>query len=109
MVLLDIIARNSIKNWSVNMLHPYPGNESLIGDAIKLSSDLHAYRHKGLFVIGFEHDPAKISLDPLIDSFESIARRVVKMALGERIEEKRKDLCHPEHQVLRCIGWQLKT
>ena len=24
------------ENWSVNMLHPYPGNVSLISDAIKL-------------------------------------------------------------------------
>ena len=96
------------ENWSVNMLHPYAGNVSLIGDAIKLACNLHAYPHKGLFVIGFEHDSAKISLDPLIDSFELIAKLVMKIALGERIEEKRKGLCHPQHQLLRCIGWQLK-
>ncbi|MBI3803842.1 MAG: hypothetical protein HY282_08785 [Nitrospirae bacterium] len=24
------------ENWSVNLLHPYPGNVSLIGDALKL-------------------------------------------------------------------------
>jgi len=28
---------NEAENWSVNMLHPYKGNVSLIGDAIKLS------------------------------------------------------------------------
>src|SRR5215475_9485889 len=94
------------ENWSVNMLHPYAGNVSLIGDAIKLAK-LENYRHKGLFVIGFEHSPAKISLDPLISAFELIARRVMNIALGERIEEKRDGLVHPEHQVLRCIGWQL--
>jgi hypothetical protein len=95
------------ENWSVNMLHPYAGNVSLIGDAIKLSA-LDTYSHKGLFVIGFEHNPAKTSLDPLLDSFESIARQVMKINLGERIEEKREGLVHSEHQVLRCIGWQLK-
>jgi len=94
------------ENWSVNMLHPYAGNVSLIGDAIKLSNIDH-YRHKGLFVIGFEHSPAKISLDPLINSFELIARQVMNIALSERIQEKRDGLVHPEHQVLRCIGWQL--
>jgi hypothetical protein len=94
------------ENWSVNMLHPYPGNVSLIGDAIKLAK-LENYRHKGLFVIGFEHSPAKISLDPLISAFELIARRVMHIAIGQRIEEKRDGLVHPEHQVLRCIGWQL--
>jgi hypothetical protein len=95
------------ENWSVNMLHPYAGNVSLIGDAIKLSK-LDTFPHKGLFVIGFEHNPAKISLDPLLDSFESISRRVMKIELGERIEQKREELVHSEHQVVRCIGWQLK-
>ena len=95
------------ENWSVNMLHPYAGNVSLIGDAIKLSK-LDTYPNKGLFVIGFEHNPAKISLDPLIDSFESIAKQVMKIDLGDRIEQKRVELVHSEHQVVRCIGWQLK-
>ncbi len=40
------------ENWSVNMLHPYAGNVSLIGDAIKLSK-LDTFPNKGLFVIGF--------------------------------------------------------
>jgi hypothetical protein len=94
------------ENWSVNMLHPYSGNVSLIGDAIKLAS-LSAFPYKGLFVIGFEHNPAKISLDPLLDSFEAIGRQVMNIGLGERIEQKREGLVHPEHQVLRCVGWQV--
>jgi hypothetical protein len=94
------------ENWSVNMLHPYSGNISLIGDAIKLAA-LDTYPRKGLFVIGFEHNPAKISLNPLLDSFESIARQVMKINLGERIEQRREGLVHSEHQVLRCIGWLL--
>jgi hypothetical protein len=95
------------EDWSVNMLHPYPGNVSLIGDGVKLSNSLPAYPNKGLFVIGFEHNPATFSLDPLIESFELIARRIMNIALGERIEEKRIGLCHPHHQVLRCIAWKL--
>ena len=95
------------ENWSVNLLHPYPGNVSLIGDAIKLH-ELDNYRHKGLLVIGYEHNPAKISLDPLIHSFELIATHVMKIALVERIEETREHLVHPEHETLRCIGWELK-
>ena len=94
------------EDWSVNMLHPYPGNVSLIGDAIKLAG-LGEYTIKCLFVIGFEHSPAKISLDPLLDSFEAICRDVMRIDLGKRIEEKRGLLVHPEHQVLRCVGWQL--
>jgi len=94
------------ENWSVNMLHPYSGNVSLLGDANKLIS-LNVFPNKGLFVIGYEHNPAKICLDPLLDSFESIARNVMKVNLGKRIEQKRENLVHPEHQVLRCVGWQL--
>jgi len=94
------------ENWTVNLLHPYPGNVSLIGDAIKLLQ-LQDYNHKGLFIIGYEHNPPKISLDPIIASFELIAQNVMKIKLGDRIEEKRIDLVHPEHQVVRCIGWEL--
>lgn len=94
------------ENWTVNLLHPYPGNVSLIGDALKLEQLLN-YNHKGLFIIGYEHDPVKISLDPIIASFELIAREVMKINLSDRIEEKRVGLVHPEHQVVRCIGWEL--
>ena len=41
------------ENWSQNLLHPYKGNVSLIGDALKLL-DLNNYRHKCLFAICFE-------------------------------------------------------
>ena len=94
------------ENWTVNLLHPYPGNVSLIGDAIKLLQ-IPNYSHKGLFIIGYEHDPAKISLDPLIRSFELITREVVNIKLGERVEARRNNLVHPEHQVVCCIGWEL--
>jgi len=97
---------NEAENWTVNLLHPYSGNASLIGDALKLI-ELPKYDHKCLFVIGYEHNPAKISLDPMIASFELIAQKVMKIKLGERIEEKRTGLVHPIHQVVRCIGWEL--
>lgn len=95
------------ENWSVNMLHPYPGNVSLISDAYKLS-EINGYSRKGLFVIGYEHNPAKITLDPLFYSFELIMRNVTNIRLSQRIEEKRVNLVHPVHQVVRCIGWEIK-
>jgi hypothetical protein len=64
------------ENWTVNLLHPYSGSASLIGDAIKLK-DIKGYNHKGLFIIGYEHDPARINLDPIVQSFELIARDVL--------------------------------
>ena len=94
------------ENWTVNVLHPYPGNVSLIGDAIKLSN-LNTPQKKGLFIIGYEHNPAKISLNPLLSSFELISHEVMKINLSSRIEEIRTGLVHPEHQVLRCIGWKI--
>lgn len=94
------------ENWSVNMLHPYPGNTSLIGDVIKLSA-LKEYRKKGVCIIGFEHNPPKISLDPLINSFEAICANVLYLGIGKRVEFFQSQLVHPEHQVLRCIGWEV--
>ncbi len=94
------------EDWSVNMLHPYAGNVSLLGDALKLRA-LDGFTHKGLIVLGFEHDPARISLDPLLDSFESIALHVMRVALTPRFEQARAPLVPPEHQVLRCIGWEV--
>ena len=94
------------ENWAINLLHPYPGNISLLGDAKKLS-ELTDYSQKILFVVGYEHEPPKISLDPLLVSFELIVREVMRIEVGKRCEEVRRGLVHPEHQVLRCISWEL--
>jgi hypothetical protein len=96
------------ENWSVNLLHPYRGNISAIGDAYKLLDYQKAAR-KAVFVVGYEHDPAKIPLDPLLRSFEVIAESVCKLPLGKRVEEKRASLVHPVHQVLRCIAWEVAS
>lgn len=93
------------ENWSVNLLHPYKGNASAIGDAFKLKA-LQAGNRKAIFVIGYEHQDAKISLDPLLDAFEAIAR-VRQISLSTRVEEKREGLVHDVHQVLRCVSWEV--
>ena len=41
------------ENWSQNLLHPYEGNVSLIGDAIKLGK-LDNFRRKCVFAIGLK-------------------------------------------------------
>jgi len=94
------------ENWSVNLLHPYQGNVSAIGDVIKLIDEVNI-RKKAVFVIGYEHKPPKISLDPLLYSFELIAKSVMNLPLGQRIEEKRDNLVHPVHQIVRCIAWEI--
>lgn len=78
----------------------------MLGDCCKLKS-LSNYPKKAVIVIGYEHDPAKISLDPLIKSFEIIASQVMNIRLSSRIEQIRKNLVHPEHQVVRVIGWEV--
>ena len=94
------------ENWSVNMLHPYEGNTSLIGDAIKLNK-LTAYSQKAVILIGFEHLVPLISLDPLVASFEVIIQNVICLNISPKIEEKRIDLVHPQHQIVRIIGWEI--
>ena len=94
------------ENWSVNLLHPYEGNTSALGDALKLKA-LPDYSGRAVFVIGYEHQPPKIRLEPLVQAFELVAVSVLGIELGPRVEEIRSGLVHPEHQVLRCIAWKI--
>lgn len=94
------------EHWSKNLLHPYEGNTSLIGDALKLLA-FEESRNSGLIAICYEHKSPKIDLEPLIASFELIAKSIRNIPLGERTEERRENLVHPVHQVLRLIGWPL--
>jgi hypothetical protein len=93
------------ENWSVNLLHPYSGNVSLISDALKLLET--GFPKKCLLVIGYEHNPSKIDLSPLLDSFELIGKEIMHFNLSQRMEFKKFNLVHPEHQVLRCVGWEI--
>ena len=52
----------------VNLLHPYEGNVSLIGDCLKLKR-LEIPERKGVAVIAYEHTPLKIELGPLLKAF----------------------------------------
>jgi hypothetical protein len=94
------------ENWSVNLLHPYPGNVSALGDCLKLR-ELSGPERCASVVIGYEHDPPQISLDPLVRSFELIAAEVLHVSLGERIELVRTGLVHPVHQRVRVFAWEV--
>jgi hypothetical protein len=85
------------ENWSVNLLHPYPGNTSTLGDCLKLANSEFEER-KAVVVIGFEHYPAQIPLWPLLDSFEVIAKQILQINLSARCEQTRNNLIHPVHQ-----------
>lgn len=94
------------ENWSVNLLHPYEGNASVLGDCMKLL-DLQIPERKAVVVVGFEHTPPRISLSPLIDSFEVIAERVLHIRLGPRVQVIRQGLVHPVHQQVTVTGWEV--
>ena len=94
------------EHWSENILHPYPGNTSSLGDCVKLlQSDMP--ERKGIIVFGYEHAPAVIPLDPAIRSFELLASEVMQITLTPRIERRIDGLIHPVHQVLRVFGWEI--
>ena len=94
------------ENWSVNLLHPYKGNVSTIGDCYKLL-ELASTERKAVVVIGYEHSPARIDLTPLIEAFEVVAKQVMHIALSNRIEARRNGLIHPVHQSVRVFAWEL--
>jgi hypothetical protein len=94
------------ENWSVNLLHPYRGNTSSIGDCYKLLR-LPKHERKAVLVVGYEHAPAKIDLTPLVKSFETVATCVAGMNLGPRVERCCKGLIHPVHQTAKLFAWEV--
>jgi hypothetical protein len=94
------------ENWSVNLLHPYRGNTSSIGDCYKLLS-LPTAERKAVLVVGYEHFPAKTDLEPLVRSFEVIATYVAKVKLGPRVVKCCEGLIHPVHQTARLFAWEV--
>ncbi len=94
------------EHWSENVLHPYSGNTSSLGDCLKLlESDLPV--RKAVVIFGYEHSPPQVRLDPAIAAFELIASKVVGVRLGPRAHARRDGLVHPVHQVLRVFGYEV--
>jgi hypothetical protein len=94
------------ENWSVNLLHPYPGNVSSIGDCYKLTTHPGPEK-RAVVVIGYGHTPPKIALTPLVTAFEAIARQALGFKLSERVEIRREGLIHPVHSALRLFAWEI--
>jgi hypothetical protein len=68
---------------------------------------LSCEEQKGVIVIGYENDPPVVTLEPLLRSFEVIARQVLGVEIGNRVEARRAGLIHPVHQQLVVAGWQI--
>lgn len=94
------------ENWSVNLLHPYRGNVSLIGDCFKLL-ERGGRERRAVITIGYEHNPPVIDLTPLIESFEVVARNVLRLNPSGIKEQRANDLIHPVHQVVRVFAWEV--
>jgi hypothetical protein len=76
------------------------------GDCLKLDG-LSGHERKAVVVIGYEHTPPRIRLAPLLAGFEAVARDVVGIKLGSRVETKRLGLVHPVDQQLLVAGWEV--
>jgi hypothetical protein len=94
------------ENWSVNLLHPYAGNVSAIGDCLKLM-EYPGPERRASVVIGYEHSPARIPLEPLLASFELLAQQILGIGLSPRVEERREGLRHRFHQQLIVAAWEI--
>jgi hypothetical protein len=94
------------EDWSVNLLHPYEGSTSLIGDCLKLER-LSGSERRAAVVVGYEHTPPQISLAPLLQAFEVVATTVVGVRLGARQQIVRTGLVHPVHQQLTVAAWEV--
>lgn len=62
---------------------------------------------KAVIVIGYEHNPSKIDVMPLIAAFEVVAKEVSGFRLSSRVECRRDGLVHPVHQCLRVFAWEV--
>jgi hypothetical protein len=94
------------EDWSVNLLHPYPGNQSVLGDCLKLEK-LTLSERKAVIVVGYEHTPPQIDLGVLVKSFEAIAQTVIGIVISGRCQTTRQGLVHPVHQQLHVYGWEV--
>lgn len=94
------------EHWSENILHPYPGNTSALGDCLKLLESRFVER-KAVIVLGYEHTPPQLPLEPAVRAFEAIATQVLSLPLGDRQSAKFIDLVHPHHQQGTVYAWPL--
>jgi hypothetical protein len=94
------------EHWSENILHPYPGNTSSLGDCFKLMQSGFPGR-KAVIVYGFEHTLPQVPLEPAISAFELIAKEVMRIPLSPRHFASFGQLMHPVLQQGLMFGWEV--
>ena len=96
----------SAEHWSGNVLHPYAGNTSSLGDCLKLLESKLPEK-KAVVIFGFEHTPPLVSLDAALAGFELLASHILHVSLSSRVEDLRIGLVHPVHQQLRVFAYEV--
>ena len=94
------------EHWSQNLLHPYPGNTSSIGDIYKLM-DLPSEERKAVVVVTYSHATPKIDIDVIVRIFELIAGKGLSLPLSDRLTKNIPVLDHPVHQQSVLYGWEV--
>jgi hypothetical protein len=99
------------EHWSENIIHPYFGTVSSVGDVIKLLRSGFLER-KAIVLMGYKHIPHVIDLEPILLTFELIIQHVVggekfSIKLGPRTSAEFGPLIHPVHQQGIVIGWEV--
>ena len=94
------------EHGSENVLHPYPGNTSSLGDCLKLRGAQLAER-KAVVIFGYEHTPAQVPVLPALRGFELLVREVLGLHLSGSEQAVRADLIHPVHHQLRVFGYEV--
>lgn len=96
----------SAEHWSENVLHPYAGNTSSLGDCLKLLKSRMPVKN-AVVIFGFEHTPPLVSLDAALAGFELLALHILRISLSSRVEALRVGLVHPVHQQLRVFAYEV--
>jgi hypothetical protein len=94
------------EHWSENVLHPYPGNTSSLGDCLKLAGSQLAER-KAVVIFGYEHTPERVPLAAAVRGFELLAAQLLGLNILRAEQALRTGLIHPVHQQLRVFGYEV--
>ena len=90
-------------NMIMHILSPYPAHRSALTDCTKLVAS-QLGNHKAILIYGYDYPGWP--MDPVINAFEILASRQVKLASGA--VEPFDGLVHPVHQRGRVFGWQIQ-
>jgi hypothetical protein len=94
------------EHWSENILHPYEGNVSSLGDCLKLIKSGFQEK-KAVIVFAYEHTPPQVDLTIVLRSFEMIAKDILRIKLDNRCTAEFANLIHPVHQQGKVFGWEV--